>query len=97
MNHWRIKRESYEKSIPKFSEQETKVLQYINMGYNDAWSISERTGMLITSVRRALNNLAQQRVIQECGYKYHEPTERNVTAFKIIKDVEREKGQQVLL
>lgn len=76
--------ESYLASRPKFETQEEQVLDAITNGLVDAWSISSVTGMLITSVRRALTNLKKDGKIVESGTTYHKGTERNVTIYKVI-------------
>ncbi len=75
--------ESYIESRPKFKDQNEQVIDCINIGLVDAWSISVNTNMLITSVRRALTNMRNDGLIEETGTTYHKGTNRNVTTYKI--------------
>jgi hypothetical protein len=77
---------SFIESEPNFTPQERKVLICLNMGLTDAWSISNHTGELITSVRRCLTDLQQAGYIEETGSVYNEFTKRNVTTYKVIKN-----------
>lgn len=56
------------------------------MGLKDAWSISNHTGELITSVRRCLTDLCKANEIEESGSVYNEQTKRTVTTYKVIKN-----------
>lgn len=84
------KSDSYYESKPKFTEQEQTVLIQLNFGISDAWSISKRTGMLITSVRRCLTDLSDAGEITENGTVYNEETKRNVTAYKVIHETKKQ-------
>jgi len=84
------KTDSYHESKPKFTEQEQTVLIQLNFGISDAWSISKRTGMLITSVRRCLTDLSDAGEITENGTVYNEETKRNVTAYKVIHETKKQ-------
>lgn len=77
------KTDSFHESKPMFTDQEQQVLVNINLGISDAWSIHKRTGMLITSVRRCLTDMAQRGEICENGTVYNEETKRYVTKYKI--------------
>jgi len=79
------KKESYKLSKPEFSQQERQVIEALYNGYTHAWVISEHTGMLITSVRRALNNLCANpnSAVKEAGKVYYKPTERWVTCYSV--------------
>lgn len=82
--------DSYNESKPKFTEQEQQVMIQLNFGFTDAWSISKRTGMLITSVRRCLTDLSDAGEITENGTVYNEETKRNVTAYKVIHETKKQ-------
>lgn len=75
---------SYLQSESNFNNQESKVIDCLQSGINDAWSISSKTGMLITSVRRCLTDLKDRNEIQECGTMHNIFTNRNVTTYKIV-------------
>jgi len=81
--------DSFNESKPKFTEQEQQVLIQLNCGITDAWSISKRTGMLITSVRRCLTDLSDAGQIAENGTVYNEETNRNVTAYRVLTETEK--------
>lgn len=89
----RNRRESFQKSKPKFTEQEHQVLMQLNMGLNDAWSISNKTGMLITSVRRSLTDLVSKGAIAEIGTTFNPETQRNVTTYRTLSVKELETNQ----
>jgi len=86
----RNKIDSFNESKPKFTEQEQQVLIQLNCGISDAWSISKRTGMLITSVRRCLTDLSNAGQIAENGTVYNEETNRNVTAYRVTTETEKQ-------
>ncbi len=81
MNGRRHRSESFAKSKPRFTEQENQVILQLNMGIRDAWSIANKTGMLITSVRRCLTDLVSKGAIIESGTIFNTNTQRNVTAY----------------
>ena len=83
------RKDSYSEAKYQFSQQEEEIMRQINMGYTDAWSISEKTGMLITSVRRALTNMTDAGILEESGSKYHQGTDRNVTTYKPFKTIQK--------
>ena len=89
-NASRNKIDSYHESKQKFTDQEQTVLIQLNFGISDAWSISKRTGMLITSVRRCLTDLSDAGEITENGTVYNEETKRNVTAYKVIHETKKQ-------
>lgn len=93
----RNRRESFVQTRPTFTEQEQQVMIQINMGVTDAWSISYKTGMLTTSVRRCLTDLVKKNAITENGTVYHAETNRNVTAYRTLTQSEAFTGQGVLL
>jgi len=97
MNARRNRRESYTKTKPRFTAQEEEVLRQLNMGINDAWSISNKTHMLITSVRRALTDLTTKGVVMESGTTFNAETNRNVTTYKVLSVKQVQTGQGVLL
>ena len=74
---------SYYESESNFTPQEIKVMQCLEMGINDAWSISKHKNILITSVRRALTDLCNSKDIYESGTKFNEETQRTVTTYGI--------------
>lgn len=78
------RKESYNKIKPYFPYGEKKVINSIREGNTDAWSISNNTGMLITSVRRALHDLVKANIIEQDGTVYHKTTNRNVKKYKEI-------------
>ena len=82
--------DSYHESKPKFTEQEQQVMIQLNFGISDAWSISKKTGMLITSVRRCLTDLSDAGQITENGTVYNEETNRNVTSYKVIHETKKQ-------
>lgn len=62
------RREAYESIQPKLAGQEQIVIETrYQHGPLTAWDIQEITGMLITSIRRALNNLEFKGKIIPCG------------------------------
>lgn len=67
-----------------FSEQEAIVIKYLRSGLNNAWQIVEQSGLLLTSVRRALTCLESKRIIEAIGRVYNRPTKRFVTAYSVI-------------
>lgn len=69
----------------------------LNFGISDAWSISKRTGMLITSVRRCLTDLSDAGQITENGTVYNEETNRNVTSYKVLTEQEKTFKNQLQL
>lgn len=81
----RNRRESFIKSKPRFTEQEHQVMLQLNMGICDAWSIANKTGMLITSVRRCLTDLVSKAAIAEIGITFNAETQRNVTTYRTLK------------
>ncbi len=83
------KRDSYDESKPKFTDQEQQVLIQLNFGFSDAWTIHRRTGMMITSVRRCLTDLCSAGVIAENKTVYNEDTKRNVTAYRVLSEQEK--------
>lgn len=87
------RRESYQKTKPRFTEQENSVLLQLNMGLNDAWSISNKTGMLITSVRRSLTDLVTKGAIAEIGTTFNPDTQRNVTTYRTLNLKELQTNQ----
>lgn len=91
------RRKSLEESKPFFNNGEMIVLRYINMGYRDAWSISKKSGMLITSVRRALTDLHQGGAIVETATKFNEETQRSVTTYAVATNNEVEQGYEAKL
>lgn len=91
------KLDSYNESKPKFTDQEQRVLIQLNFGISDAWSISKRTGMLITSVRRCLTDLSDAGQITENGTVYNEETNRNVTSYKVLTEQEKTFKNQLQL
>lgn len=78
------RKESYEKIKPYISYGERKVIAAIKIGMTDAWSISNYTGMLITSVRRALHDLTKNNILELDGTIYHKGTNRNINKYKEI-------------
>lgn len=92
-----VRRKSLEESKPFFNNGEMIVLRHINMGYRDAWSISKKSGMLITSVRRALTDLHQGGAIVETATKYNEETQRSVTTYAVATNNEVEQGYEAKL
>jgi len=78
-----VRKESYEKSKPKFSKQEQLILERIRIGQHTAWDIQSTSGMLITSVRRALNSLYKKDAIEVFGKVWHEETQRKTTYYRI--------------
>lgn len=81
--------DSYSEAKYQFSQQEEEIMRQINMGYTDAWSISNKTGMLITSVRRALTNMTDSGILEESGSTYNAETNRNVTTYKPFKTIQK--------
>jgi hypothetical protein len=77
------RKSSFDNSVEYFGKQETEVLQCLEMGINDAWSIAAHKNLLITSVRRALTDLCQADYIYESGTKFNEETQRTVTTYGI--------------
>ena len=89
--------ESFAETRPHFNKQETEILVQLNLGKTDAWSIASATGMLITSVRRALTDLCGKNIISESGNTFNWETGRNVTTYKIIdRSALTDPNQQVL-
>ena len=87
-----IRNESLKLSKDDFSEQERRVLACIRIGMDvgykklrHAWGIRDALsyGMLITSVRRALSNLKADGEIEVDGTIHYDPTDRNVSLYKI--------------
>lgn len=76
------RREAYEAIKPKMNSQERQVHDFlIHNGESTAWKISESTGMLITSVRRALFDLRKKTWVQESGKEFCSKTGANVTRW----------------
>ncbi len=59
-----VKKESLESVLENFPEQEKIVFNSIDSGFTDAHSIADKTGLLITSIRRALTNLRKKNYIE---------------------------------
>ncbi len=59
-----IKKESLESVLENFPKQEKIVFNSIDSGYTDAHSIAGNTGLLITSIRRALTYLRKKNIIE---------------------------------
>lgn len=91
------RRDSYNQTKPRFTEQEQQVLIQLNFGVTDAWSIHLRTGILCTSVRRCLTDLVKKNAIIETGTTHHAETNRNVTTYRTLNQSEALTGQGVLL
>lgn len=88
-----VRKESYEKSKPKFSSQERHILNCIKGGYTTAWEIhSNSFNMLITSIRRALSDLVKDDVIDVIGKRHHKATNRDESVYKIKPFMEKELG-----
>jgi len=79
---------SYEKTKPHFNNGEMAVLRFINMGYKDAWSIHKQSGMLLTSVRRALTDMHQRGHLVETNTVFNAETGRSVTSYSIASKTE---------
>lgn len=92
-----VRRKSLEESKPFFNNGEMIVLRHINMGYRDAWSISKKSGLLITSVRRALTDMHQRGAIVETATKFNEETQRSVTTYAVATNNEVEQGYEAKL
>lgn len=78
-----VRRESLEKTKPKFSAQEQRVRQSIQAGHTNAWTIAQDVGMLITSVRRSLHSLTKRKEIVPIGWTVYAPTNRKITVYAI--------------
>lgn len=80
-----IRRESFLAIQPKLNKQERQAYDFlIHNGECTAWKISESTGMLITSVRRALFDLRRKGWVQESGKEFCEKTGANVTVWAAL-------------
>ncbi len=89
--------ESLAETRPHFNKQESEILIQLNLGKTDAWSIASATGIMITSVRRALTDLCGKDIICEKGNIFNWQTGRNVTTYKIIdRSVLTDPNQQTL-
>ena len=78
------RKESYEISKPEFSKQEQSCLEHIDKGNNSAWLIARHEKYLITSIRRALNNLVTKKEIEVTGHRYNEETNRNENTYSRV-------------
>jgi len=74
---------SFKLSKPEFNRQERIVLNCIGNGLIDPESISNYSGELLTSIRRAVTNLKQRGEIEEDGSVMNQSGTRNITAYKI--------------
>ena len=80
INTMEIRRESYNK-VNKGSQYE-KILLCFNGNEMSAWDISEKTGLLITSVRARLNELRKKGTVIITKAETYTPTKRKVSFFK---------------
>lgn len=88
-----VRRKSYRQSQPSFNAQEQRVIECVKSGVDNAWAIAERERMIITSVRRALTNLSQEKIGRKKNRKrmleafdtiYYAPTDRRISRYKLI-------------
>ena len=80
-----VRNDSFLAIQPKMNLQERNVYDFlIHNGESTAWKISESTGMLITSARRALFDLRRKGWVQESGKEFCEKTGANVTVWAAL-------------
>lgn len=89
----RVRKQSYAQSEPSFNAQEMRVINCVKSGRDNAWAIQADTGMLITSIRRALTNLSaeklkgkenKKRVLEAFDTTEHKPTNRNISKYRVL-------------
>lgn len=76
------RRDSYHQSLPSFKRQDNTIFACIYSGLDNSEAISNRCGILLTSVRRSLSDLKRKNFIVETG-RIQGSLGRTITTYAI--------------
>ena len=82
------RRESWDKILTDLGEKQAAVVRVFMDSYPKdftPWEIADLKGWLVHAVRPRMTELEKLGVLEICGVRYYEPTDRNEHVYRLIE------------